>query len=171
MKKSFLYQLILIFVINVTLVGCVFNPNMKDNFPPVSRNNETIMQAFYWEMGTGEYLKNYPEEENLWLLLAQKAPELSEVGFTAVWLPPANKAMGGKRDVGYATYDLWDLGEFNQKGTVRTKYGTKEELENAITALHNDGIKVYYDAVLNHRMGADSTETVKLSLNSPDKPG
>ncbi len=53
--------------------------------------NETIMQAFYWEMGTGEYLKNYPEEENLWCLLAQKAPELSEVGITALWLPPANK--------------------------------------------------------------------------------
>ena len=168
MKKSFLYLLSLILAINVTLVGCVFSPNKKDNFPPVSRNNETILQAFYWEMGEAGYPK---EETDLWLFLAQKAPELSEVGFTAVWLPPANKAMGGKRDVGYATYDLWDLGEFNQKGTVRTKYGTKEELENAITALHNDGIKVYYDAVLNHRMGADSTETVKLSPYSPDKPG
>lgn len=168
MKKSFLYLLSLILVINVTLVGCVFNPNMKDNFPSVSRNNETILQAFYWEMGETGHPK---EEENLWLLLTQKAPELSEVGFTGVWLPPANKAMGGKKDVGYATYDLWDLGEFNQKDTVRTKYGTKEELESAIKILHGNGIKVYYDAVLNHRMGADSTETVKLSLNSPDKPG
>lgn len=168
MKKSFLYLLSLILAINVTLVGCVFSPNKKDNFPPVSRNNETILQAFYWEMGEAGYPK---EETDLWLLLAQKAPELSKVGFTGVWLPPANKAMGGKKDVGYATYDLWDLGEFNQKGTVRTKYGTKEELENAITALHNEGIKVYYDAVLNHRMGADSTETVRLSPYSPDKPG
>lgn len=167
MKKSILYLLSLILVINVTLVGCVFSPNMKDNFPPVSRNNETILQAFYWEMGEA----GYPEEEtDLWLLLSQKAPELSKVGFTAVWIPPANKAMGGKKDVGYATYDLWDLGEFYQKDTVRTKYGTKEKLESAIKILHGNGIKVYYDAVLNHRMGADGTENVKLSNISPDKP-
>ena len=170
MKKSFLYLLTLIFVINVTLVGCIFSPNKKDNFPPVSRSNETIMQAFYWEMGTGKYLSDYPEEENLWQLLRERASELSEIGITALWLPPANKAMYGTSDVGYATYDLWDLGEFDQKDTVRTKYGTKKELESAIEVLHRNGIKVYYDAVLNHRMGADSTETVPLSPDSPDKP-
>ncbi len=170
MKKPILYLLSLILIINTILGGCVYNPNKNDEFLPVPNKNETVLQAFYWEMGTEDYLKNYPEEKNLWLLLAQKAPELSEVGFTTIWLPPANKAMGGESDVGYATYDLWDLGEFNQKGTTRTKYGTKKELESAIAALHNEGIKVYYDAVLNHRMGADRTENVKLSDKSPNKP-
>lgn len=66
---------------------------------------------------------------------------------------------------------IYGIRRIQSKGTVRTKYGTKEELESAIKILHGNGIKVYYDAVLNHRMGADSTETVKLSLNSPDKPG
>jgi len=59
-------------------------------------------------------------------------------------------------------YDPWDLGEFNQKGTIRTKYGTKEELVKAVDALHRYGIKVYYDAVLNHRIGADEREKVPL---------
>ncbi|WP_113074881.1 alpha-amylase [Petrotoga sp. 9PW.55.5.1] len=172
MKKNFF---ILTFITIFFLYACLGNiiDNENDQFYPKipeELNNETIMQAFYWEMGTGDYLKNYPEEEKLWRLLAQKAPELSEVGITALWLPPANKAMNGIYDVGYATYDLCDLGEFNQKGTIRTKYGTKKELESAIAALHDEGIKVYYDAVLNHRMGADRTEKVRLSSQSPDKP-
>lgn len=67
------------------------------------------MKPFY-RLFIGKWVKQIiqKKKKNLWCLLVQKAPELSEVGFTAVWLPPANKAMGGKRDVGYATYDLWD---------------------------------------------------------------
>ena len=49
-----------------------------------------------------------------------------------------------------------------QKGTVRTKYGTKDELLKAIEALHRNGISVYYDAVLNQRLGADGIEEVPL---------
>ena len=40
--------------------------------------------------------------------------------------------MGGTKEVGYAAYDLYDLGEFDQKGTTRTKYGTKDEYLEAI---------------------------------------
>ena len=39
-----------------------------------------------------------------------------------------------------------------------TKYGTKEELIDAINELHKYGINVYLDAVLNHKGGADETE-------------
>ena len=124
--------------------------------------NQVLLQAFYWEMNQGQYAEEYPEEQNLWQLLTQKAEELTEIGFTALWLPPANKGKAGTYDVGYGTYDLWDLGEFDQQGTVRTKYGTKEELEEAIAALHEQGIAVYYDAVLNHRLGADEAEVVEL---------
>jgi hypothetical protein len=31
----------------------------------------------------------------------------------------------------YDAYDLWDLGEFNQKGSVETRWGTKDELLRA----------------------------------------
>lgn len=79
------------------------------------------------------------------------------MGVTAVWTPPAYKGMHPD-DVGYAVYDLYDLGEFNQKGSIRTKYGTKEEYLAAIEALHAEGIAVYADVVLNHKTGADETE-------------
>lgn len=139
----------------------------EPNYPkPPSGNNQTMMQAFYWEMNTGIYASSHPEEANLWNLLANRADELANIGITALWLPPANKGanFNNTLSAGYDTYDLWDLGEFNQKGFIRTKYGTKAELMAAINTLHGAGIKVYYDAVLNHRMGADYPETVPLAL-------
>jgi len=50
---------------------------------------------------------------------------------------------------GYDAYDLWDLGEFNQKGCVATRWGTKEELAHAIQVAKDHGIHVLIDAVLN----------------------
>ena len=128
-------------------------------------DNPIILQTFYWEMNTGQYAEDFPEEKDLWNLLAARAEEISEAGFNFLWFPPANKGAAGIHDVGYGTYDLWDLGEFEQKGSVRTKYGTKEELENAIEKLHNFDLRILYDAVLNHRLGADEKEKVLLKDN------
>lgn len=49
-----------------------------------------------------------------------------------------------------SSYDLWDLGEFDQKGARRTKWGTKEDLLRAIKVAADNGIITYIDAVLNH---------------------
>ena len=54
-----------------------------------------------------------------------------------------------------------ELGEFDQKGSVRTKYGTREQYQTAIWKLKEAGIRVYTDVVFNHRMGADETERVR----------
>ena len=85
----------------------------------------------------------------------------------SIWLPPAYKGHGGVKDVGYGVYDLYDLGEFDQKGSVPTKYGTKDEYLAAIDALHEAGIAVCADIVLNHRMGADASETVRATPINP----
>lgn len=114
-------------------------------------DNGTIIQYFEW------YL---PSDKTLWSNVAKNAENLAKTGFTAVWLPPAYKGANGVNDVGYGVYDVYDLGEFNQKGTIPTKYGTKEEYLNAIKALHKFNIQVYADVVLNHKMGADATEQV-----------
>lgn len=113
--------------------------------------NETIMQCFEW------YL---PEDGSHWKHCADIAGELGRQGVTMAWLPPAYKGQAGIHDVGYGVYDTYDLGEFEQKGTVPTKYGTKEEYLAAIAAFHQAGIQVLGDIVLNHRMGADEQETI-----------
>ena len=113
--------------------------------------NAVILQGFEW------YL---PDEGNHYNKLKEMAKHFAEVGFNAVWLPPFCKATG-TNDVGYGIYDLYDLGEFDQKGSVRTKYGTKEELISMIETLHENNIAVYGDIVLNHKAGADEEETFK----------
>lgn len=67
-------------------------------------------------------------------------------------------ADGGANDTGYGIYDLWDLGEFHQKGTVRTKYGDINDLLALSQKATDTGMKLYFDAVLNHKAGADRTE-------------
>ncbi len=110
--------------------------------------NGLMMQYFEW---------NIPNDGKHWERLKNDAAHLKEIGVSAVWIPPAYKGTSSF-DVGYGAYDLWDLGEFDQKGTVRTKYGTKKELIDAIEELHKYGINVYLDVVLNHKGGADGTE-------------
>lgn len=121
--------------------------------------NETILQGFEW------YL---PADSQHWNRLSKKAEELSDLGITAVWMPPAYKGSAGVNDVGYGTYDLYDLGEFDQKNTVPTKYGTKEEYLQSIQALKKFNMKVYADIVFDHFMGADEEETVQAVAYSFD---
>jgi len=116
--------------------------------------NGTMMQYFHW------YL---PAAGKLWQQVKRQAQELADAGFTALWLPPAYKGIGGTYDVGYGIYDLFDLGEFKQKGTIRTKYGTRQAYLAAIDALHAAGMQVYADAVLNHKIGGDAAETPKAT--------
>jgi alpha-amylase len=54
--------------------------------------------------------------------------------------------------------DLWDLGEFDQKGTARTKWGTYDELKQLQKVAKENDILLYFDAVLNHKASADETE-------------
>jgi alpha-amylase len=116
--------------------------------------NGVIMQCFHWYS---------PADGTLWGEVASRATELARTGFAAVWLPPAYKGIEGDRDVGYGAYDMYDLGEFDQKGSVRTKYGTKAQYLAAVKALQKAGLAVYADTVLNHRMGGDETEVVRAT--------
>lgn len=113
--------------------------------------NGIMMQYFEWHL---------PNAGNLWVKLKEDALHLSEVGVTSVWIPSGCKGTSSN-DVGYGIYDLYDLGEFKQKGTVRTKYGTKQELIEAIQECHKYQISVYFDTVMNHKAGADYTENLK----------
>lgn len=59
-------------------------------------------------------------------------------------------------------YDYYDLGEFPQKNTVRTKWGQKWELDRAIKSCHWHNIQVYADMVMNHMDGGDESEWVEV---------
>lgn len=121
--------------------------------------NGVMMQFFQWYA---------PNDGSLWRELEGKAAELAQMGISSLWIPPCYKGTDGSNDVGYGVYDLFDLGEFDQKGSVRTKYGRKEELLAAIKAAQAVGIQVYADTVFNHRMGGDAQEMVRAHWVNPD---
>lgn len=118
-----------------------------------------MLQAFEWYLPVGGH----------WNRLRESAANLANTGFTTLWLPPAYKGQAGDQDVGYGVYDTYDLGEFPQKGTVATKYGTKDEYLAAVKALQNAGLNVFADIVLNHRMGADASEDVPADVVRSDQ--
>lgn len=120
--------------------------------------NETMMQYFEW------YL---PDDGQHWQHLAQDAQHLKEIGISKVWMPPAFKGTGSN-DVGYGVYDIYDLGEFDQNGTVRTKYGTKEDYLRAIQSLKDQGIMPISDIVLNHKANGDAKEKFEVIKVNPN---
>jgi len=120
--------------------------------------NGVMMQYFQWYLPTGS---------NHWRRLQEEARSLADVGFTALWLPPASKGNRGQDDVGYAAYDLYDLGEFDQKGSIATRYGTREEYLAGVQSAQQAGLQVYADAVLTHKVGGDQVETFDAIAISP----
>jgi len=87
---------------------------------------------------------------NTWNEITEKIPELAEVGYGALWLPPPQKASGGL-SVGYDLWDPFDLGSKDQRSSVKTRYGTEAELLRLIETAHRHGMRVYFDNIMNHR--------------------
>jgi alpha-amylase len=121
----------------------------------------TMLQYFHWYI---------PDDGFLWKKMKEDAPKLKSLGITAIWLPPAFKAAGGGYSTGYDIYDLYDLGEFDQKGTIATKYGTKQEYIEALEVIHANGMQVMVDIVLNHKAGGDELEKINvIKVDSEDR--
>ncbi len=125
--------------------------------------NATMIQFFHWYVEGDGFIYEKAKE---------CADYFNDLGITAVWFPPAYKANSGTYSVGYDSYDLFDLGEFDQKGSLPTKYGTKEAYMDTCKTLQEKGIGVIADIVLNHKAGGDEKEkfqVVKVDPNNREK--
>jgi alpha-amylase len=131
------------------------NPDTTDTLPhkpPVSQNQNkhsgVMMEGFYW---------NVPGGGRWWDTVEAKIPVLANMaggyGIDRIWLPPAYKAASGAVSMGYDPYDYYDLGDYYQKGTINTHFGSKRGLIRLINALKKHHISVMEDVVLNHRSG------------------
>lgn len=104
-------------------------------------SNAVMLQGFHWE----SHMTN-----PWWNVVAGKAGDIADSGFDMVWLPPSSAAAS---DEGYLPNRLY---------VQNTNYGTQQQLQQAITALHGRGVKAVADIVINHRVGtkdwADFTE-------------
>ena len=113
-----------------------------------------MLQAFYWDCPKLE-----GQEFNWWNLIKEKTKRIAGAGFTALWMPPACKAANiGGMSMGYDPYDFYDLGSIDQRGSVKTWFGSQQEFQELIHEAHLQGMQVYADMVLNHTNGADEEE-------------
>ncbi len=108
-----------------------------------------MLQGWYWD---------YPGTANghVWAdTLANKAQELKNAGFTYVWLPPLSRASFGSTSNGYDPKDLFDLGEF---GGGPTRFGTRTDVNDLMTAFNTQGLKMVGDMIYNHRDGGKAED-------------
>ena len=100
---------------------------------------DVLMQAFFYD----SYNDNAPGAELVgntrWATLLPQAQEIGSY-FDLVWLPPSANGSG----TGYHPKKYSDQ---------NSNWGTREELEALISALHNAGAKVIADIVINHCEG------------------
>ncbi|KAL5338467.1 glycoside hydrolase superfamily [Aspergillus crustosus] len=88
-----------------------------------------MFQAFEWHV---------PDDKAHWRRLQRALSSFKAMGIDNIWIPPGCKAANPSEN-GYDIYDLHDLGDF--------AFGAQEL-----------GTGVIWDAVLNHKAGADSLE-------------
>ncbi len=95
--------------------------------------------------------------ETRWDEMYQRLPEIAEIGYESMWTPPPGKspiggpypfAYGG--NVGYNSFDRFDLGDQPQRGNWETRYGSRTSLRNMVDNAHQTDIKIYPDIVFNH---------------------
>ncbi|EAA30628.3 Amy1 [Neurospora crassa OR74A] len=134
-------------------------PSTYTPYPPDAPcpPNRTMVQGFEWYC---------PPDFQHWRRLTKIIPTLAQLGITQIWIPPACKA-SWKTGNGYDIYDLYDLGEFEQKGSRKTKWGGKEELQQLVAVGAQYGVSVLFDAVLNHKAAADFKEPVLARRVNP----
>ncbi|KAF2117983.1 glycoside hydrolase superfamily [Lophiotrema nucula] len=122
--------------------------------------NRCIFQGFEW---------NIPADQKHWRRLENSLNSLKAVGVDEVWLPPGCKATHQNSN-GYDIYDLYDLGEFDQKWHKVTKWGSKEDLLALSSKAEQLGVGLIWDTVLSHRAGGDQRERVKaVEVDAEDR--
>ncbi|XP_042052904.1 alpha-amylase 3, chloroplastic-like isoform X2 [Salvia splendens] len=107
-----------------------------DSPPPITISSgtgsgyEILCQGFNWDS----------HKSGRWYLeIQEKASELASLGFTVIWLPPPTDSVSPE---GYMPRDLYNL---------NSRYGDIDQLKNIVKKLHEVGLKVLGDVVLNHR--------------------
>nr|WP_242068979.1 glycoside hydrolase family 70 protein [Weissella confusa] len=99
-------------------------------------------------------------ENHAYNIIAQNAELFNNLGITDFWMaPPYTQYSESRYNDGYSVTDRYNLGT----NANQTKYGSGEELANAIAALHSAGLKVQVDIVMNQMIGLPGQEAVTVT--------
>jgi Glycosidases len=122
-----------------------------------------MLQAFHWDAVSGQ-------GPSWWMQLASQSQELSDAGFTSLWIPPVLKGASGGYSRGYDPFDDYDLGSKDQRGTIPTHWGSRWELQRMVAQARANGMQVIIDLNVSHRAG-DSGDKKYLYKNAFGQDG
>lgn len=98
--------------------------------------------------------------EHAYNVIKNNANLFSNLGITDFWMAPSYMPFNMSRyNEGYSMTDRYDLGTAKNP----TKYGSGEELADAIAALHEAGLRVQEDLVMNQMIGFSGQEAVTVT--------
>lgn len=113
--------------------------------PHCHADDDVMLQAFYWDVPRGAETGTY------WYSVIYGQRRLINTYFKGgVWLPAPSKGDSGGYSMGYDPFDHYDLGQYDQKGTIPTRFGTFAQLKNLLSVLTVPRI---CDIVINHMAG------------------
>ncbi len=90
--------------------------------------------------------------------MSQMAEDLARAGFTHILWPPLCKAQGGSANNsdGYGKLDDYDLGTKDQAWGVPTRWGTAEQVRQAVAIGHSYGLAHLSDMVIHQYDGGNN---------------
>ncbi len=116
-------------------------------------NNFAFLQRHAPKYSNGAILQWFATD---YKTIMRRLPEVVDAGYSAIYLPGPTKAGGGGFSAGYDPVDRFDLGDRLQKSTVRTGFGTTQELIELIRVARRFGLEVYCDLLTNHNANRGS---------------
>ena len=143
------------------------NQDVTTNAATVSADSNKIFEsnaALDSHMIYQEFSLYQPEptstENHAYNIIAQNAAFFKNLGITDFWMaPPYTPYSESRYNDGYSVIDRYNLGT----NANPTKYGSGEELANAIAALHSAGLKIQVDIVMNQMIGLPGQEAVTVT--------
>lgn len=113
---------------------------------------KVILQGFWWDFKNSNYPQGWAN------YLVDLSPRLRKIGLDGIWVP-VNQKNANPASVGYSPFDHYDLGDKFQKSNLKTPFGDKDEYLRMVAVMHQNGVDVIQDIVLNHIDGAGSASS------------
>lgn len=103
-----------------------------------------------------------------WRGVISKLDYIQSLGFTAIWISPVTANIEGRTAYGEAFHGYWQ----NDLYSVNSHFGTPDDLRALSGAVHERGMYLMVDIVVNHNGWNGAPSTVDYSsfkpFNSPD---
>lgn len=128
--------------------------------------NDVLFQAFHWNADSYNKDPRNAGSGDWYNKVLAKIADLATSGFTMVYLPPPQKGISGGYSMGYDPFDHYDLGQYDQRDTTETRFGSRSELTNLTATLTRSNLLPVVDVVMNHMRQAPG-QGLKQFTNYP----